>query len=237
MGFDLFRRIVYLSLIVVSFCVLASRLVDQLATDAVLNKINTVYGDAGSNRVNNWIDLLNNLDGDSEWQQLNKVNNFFNRQIQYQNDLPLWGKNDYWASPVEMLGVGSGDCEDYAIAKYFSLLSLGIPEDKMRLMYVRQLTVNEPHMVLIYFEKPDAIPLVLDNFEQRIKPASQRRDLKPIYSFNGQGLWMAKAKGLGKKVKNSKGVSAWQQLMQRIERGEMNNIDGNQSKGTSYAKI
>ncbi|MBE0363265.1 hypothetical protein PULV_a3437 [Pseudoalteromonas ulvae UL12] len=234
---SLLLRFWLLPLLIISFCVLASRLLDDLATDAVLNKINQVYGQVGSQRVNNWMSLLNDINGDSEWQQLNKVNSFFNRQIQYQNDLPLWGKNDYWASPVEMLGVGSGDCEDYAIAKYFSLLSLGVSEEKMRLMYVRQLTVNEPHMVLIYFEKPDAIPLVLDNFEQRIKPASQRRDLKPIYSFNGQGLWMAKAKGLGKKVKNSKGVSAWEHLMQRIERGEMNNIDGNQSKGTSYAKI
>ncbi|MDP4983638.1 transglutaminase-like cysteine peptidase [Pseudoalteromonas tunicata] len=233
----MFRHLLVFLLIIVSFCVLASRLADVLATDAVLNKVNAVYGDAGLNRVKQWLALVNESGSDNEWNQLNKVNTFFNKQIRYQNDLPLWGKNDYWASPVEMLGVGSGDCEDYAIGKFFTLLSLGVPEEKMRLMYVRQLTVNEPHMVLIYFEQPNSIPLVLDNFDPRIKSADKRRDLKPIYSFNGQGLWMAKAKGLGKKVENSRGNSAWDSLTQRIENGEMNTIDKVNSKGPDYAKL
>ena len=42
-------------------------------------------------------------------------------------------KKDYWATPIEFMGTGAGDCEDYAIAKYFSLINLGIPEDKLRI--------------------------------------------------------------------------------------------------------
>ena len=158
---------------------------------------------------------------DSDWSKINKVNHFFNKSITYQDDLLLWGKKDYWASPVETIGRGKGDCEDFAIAKYFTLTSLGVDENKLRLMYVRQLTVNQPHMVLIYFENPKDVPFVLDNFNPKVLLASKRRDLKPIYSFNAQGLWMAKAKGLGRKVKNSRGVSAWNNLIQRIEGGEM----------------
>ena len=107
----LFRHLLVFLLVIVSFCVLASRLADVLATDAVLNKVSAVYGDSGLNRVKKWLELVDESNSDNEWNQLNKVNTFFNRQIRYQNDLPLWGKNDYWASPVEMLGVGSGDCE------------------------------------------------------------------------------------------------------------------------------
>jgi hypothetical protein len=99
-------------------------------------------------------------------------------------------------------------------------------------MYVRQRTVNQPHMVLIYFEQPNQIPLVLDNFNTKLVPASNRGDLKPIYSFNGQGLWLAKSKGLGNKVKNSRGVSAWNTMLERIEQGELAPANGN-NKGTS----
>ena len=99
-------------------------------------------------------------------------------------------------------------------------------------MYVRQRTVNQPHMVLIYFEELNQIPLVLDNFDTKLVPANKRNDLKPIYSFNGQGLWLAKSKGLGNKVKNSTGVSAWNTMLERIEQGELAPSNSN-NKGTS----
>jgi predicted transglutaminase-like cysteine proteinase len=205
----------------------ANNILNKLNEPKLLARVNDVYGEKAKQKTQRWLKLLRTASQDSYWNQLNKVNSFFNKQLSYQNDLSLWGKKDYWATPVESLGRGRGDCEDYAIAKFFSLVALGIPEDKFRLMYVRQLEINEPHMVLIYFEEPDAIPLVLDNYNPRIKPASQRRDLKPIYSFNGHGLWLAKAKakGTGAKVKNSKGVSAWSYLIKKIEEGELNTYD------------
>ena len=115
---------------------------------------------------------------------------------------------------------GSGDCEDYAILKYVSLRALGVDESQLRLMYVRALTINEPHMVLVYYPDPDSYPLVLDNLTARILPANERTDLRPVYAFNAQGLWLARAQGLGQKVTNSVGVGNWTQLLERIERGE-----------------
>ena len=179
------------------------------------------YGEPAERRAKKWQKLILKAQSDSEWNKANKINDFFNENIQHQNDMPLWGEKDYWASPVETIGRGLGDCEDYAIAKFFSLRALGISENKLRLMYVRQLTSNSPHMVLIYFEEPKAIPLVLDNFNSKILPANKRPDLKPIYSFNGEGLWMAEATGAGRKIENSGGVSAWDQLLQRIESGSL----------------
>ena len=76
-------------------------------------------------------------------------------------------------------------------------------------------------MVLIYIEQPNKSPYVLGNFNKKLLPASQRTDLIPIYSFNGQGLWLAKSKGLGNKIENSQGVSAWNTMLKRIEHGEI----------------
>jgi predicted transglutaminase-like cysteine proteinase len=90
----------------------------------------------------------------------------------------------------------------------------------MRLRYVRALLINEPHMVLIYFATPKAMPLVLDNLKTEILSANQRPDVKPVYSFNGQGSWLAKAQGLGTSKPSSGGTKNWIDLVNRIENGE-----------------
>ena len=111
--------------------------------------------------------------------------------MQYRDDREIWGQVDYWASPLESLARGQADCEDYAIAKYFSLLASGVPGVKMRLVYVRaQLAGSiQAHMVLAYYPQPDAEPLILDNLITDIRPASRRPDLAPVFSFNAEGLW------------------------------------------------
>ncbi|PHS14745.1 MAG: transglutaminase [Kangiella sp.] len=192
-------------------------LIKDFFNDAFFFKVKTTYGKQAVKRAHRWHEVIEDSRDENEWKKLNKINYFFNQQISYQNDLDLWGKNDYWASPLETIGRGLGDCEDFAIAKFFSLTALGIPEKKLRLMYVRQLTVNEPHMVLIYFKTPKSIPLVLDNYHPKILAANKRPDLKPIYSFNGNGLWMSKAKGLGRKIREGSGVSNWDRLIEKIE--------------------
>jgi len=122
------------------------------------------------------------------------INQFFNRNVLFRDDREVWGQTDYWASPLETLGQGQGDCEDYAIAKYFGLLALGIPAAKLRLVYVRA-QVGGPsgavqaHMVLAYYAAANAEPLILDNLISDIRPASRRPDLVPVFSFNGEGLW------------------------------------------------
>lgn len=215
---------------------MANNSFDKSRYDFLLAKVSETYNSDALERTQNWLSFMQLNLGQSEWQKVNLVNSHINNALSYKTDLELWGKKDYWASPIESLAQGEGDCEDYAIAKYFSLIELGVPEDKIRLMYVRQLTVNEPHMVLIYFESPGEIPFVLDNFNEKLLPASMRKDLKPIYSFNGQGLWLAKAKGLGKKVKNSRGVSAWSSMLERIEQGQLNTKESIK-EGNSYAKL
>ncbi len=129
--------------------------------------------------------------GQDDESRLKAINTFFNRQILYRDDRETWGVLDYWASPLETLAKGQGDCEDYAIGKYFSLIAAGIPSVKMRMVYVRaQLGATiQAHMVLAYYPEPNAEPLILDNLVTEIRPASRRPDLVPVFSFNAEGLW------------------------------------------------
>ncbi|WP_269459990.1 transglutaminase-like cysteine peptidase [Vibrio rumoiensis] len=93
---------------------------------------------------------------------------------------------------MQFLNAGGGDCEDFSIAKYYTLRELGVDDEKLRLIYVKSLTLNQFHMVVAYYETPSSMPLILDNIDGEIKPASQRSDLVPVYSFNATNLWITK---------------------------------------------
>ena len=139
-------------------------------------------------------------------------------QITYRSDASVWKQKDYWATPFEFMGRGAGDCEDYAIAKYFSLIKLGIPDDKLRITYVIYKRSNskyeEAHMVLTYYHKTGAEPVILDNINKSLQLASKRNDLKPVYSFNASGLWQAKTKGETRVGSNN--LKSWQNLINRF---------------------
>ena len=182
----------------------------------LISKVKTKYGEQASDRVLSWqvlIKLTRNL---SEQEKLKRVNDFFNQHIEFVDDDYLWGVADYWATPLEVLTKGAGDCEDYSIAKYFTLKELGVPESKMRITYVKAIELNQAHMVLTYFERPGVVPVVLDNLNPVIKLASKRQDLLPVYSFNGSGLWLAKSRGMGKKLGDSSRLNQWSSLNIRL---------------------
>lgn len=199
--------------------VFGQRVLPDLSAEA-LQQAQQQYGRQGRFRLERWQRLLQQQQNAAVAEQLAVINRFVNDSVKYASDISHWGQEDYWATPLETLGSGKGDCEDYAILKYVSLRALGVDESQLRLMYVRALTINEPHMVLVYYPDPDSYPLVLDNLTARILPANERTDLRPVYAFNAQGLWLARAQGLGQKVTNSAGVGNWTQLLERIERGE-----------------
>jgi predicted transglutaminase-like cysteine proteinase len=148
--------------------------------------------------------------------RMQALNQFFNRRIQSREDAELWGQVDHWASPLEMLEKGAGDCEDFAIAKYFSLVALGMPVHKLRLVYVRAQLGGpggpvQAHMVLAYHASPGAEPLILDNLVSEIRPASRRPDLVPVFSFNSEGLWQ----GVGSQAAGdpTARLSRWREIL------------------------
>ena len=108
----------------------------------------------------------------------------------YTGDSRLWGKSDYWATPVEFMERG-GDCEDYAIAKYTALRALGVPEERMRLAIVQDLKKNIPHAILIVYT--DQGPYALDNQNRNLVNGAQMKRYKPIFSINRTAWWLHSA--------------------------------------------
>ena len=151
----------------------------------------------------------------SEQAQLKVVNDFFNK-ARFVDDYTLWGKEDYWATPVELLAKNAGDCEDYAIAKFFTLIDAGFDESKLQISYVKALELNQAHMVLAYYPAPDAEPLILDNLNHEILPATQRTDLEPVYSFNGLGLWLNRfERENSKRIGEASAMDEWNDMLRR----------------------
>jgi len=155
----------------------------------------------------------------SELEQVNAINEFYNRRILFRDDADNWGQTDYWASPLELLQRGAGDCEDYALAKYFTLSSMGVPHKKLRLVYVRAVMggpggPSVAHMVLAYYPAPEAVPLVLDNLITEVRPAERRPDLTPVFSFNAEGLWEG-VSTVNVAGNPSERLSRWREVLQR----------------------
>ena len=174
------------------------------------------FGTESAAVFSEWQSILTDDKKRTESEKLQKVNDFFNRRIFFNDDIAIWGQSDYWATPLETIGRMQGDCEDFSIAKYYSLINLGIPVNKLRLVYVKATqrgplgSVQQAHMVLAYYPTPNADPLVLDNLNPQILPASRRSDLFPIFSFNSAGLWQ----GTGQQSSKSN-LSRWQDLLAR----------------------
>lgn len=184
-------------------------------TDKLMDYVRTEFGDEAYQRLQNYQRLQLLASRAPIDRQLRLVNSFFN-QSRFVSDIEHWGEEDYWATPVELLTTNAGDCEDFSIAKYQTLRSMGVPDEQLRIVYVNALELNQAHMVLAWYSRPDADPLILENLINDIKPASQRPDLEPVYSFNGSGLWSSKA-GQEKRIGEADKLSRWRDLNQRMQ--------------------
>ncbi len=185
--------------------------------DRLKNLAQSRYGQAGVERLVQWRTMLTQQRDNNEQQQLLAVNDFFNRSVEFRNDIAIWGVSDYWATPLEILGKQQADCEDFSIAKYLSLLELGVDPQKLKITYVKADLGNktQAHMVLAYYPSPRAEPLILDNISQRILPASRRTDLTPVFSFNSHGLWVG-GSGTRSLSDPASRLSRWRDLLARL---------------------
>ncbi len=180
------------------------------------------YGASALPNFTSWVNLIDAVKDSKSDEKIKRVNEFFNRKILWSDDQKIWGQLDYWATPLETIGRATGDCEDFAIAKYFTLISSGIPVSKLRLVYVKAKNGNTPnggtadqaHMVMAYYPSPDAEPMILDNLITEIRPASRRPDLEPVFSFNSEGVYAGAG---GKEDQSASRLSRWQDLLQRTK--------------------
>ncbi len=201
------------------FCTLIG--IPALALDidmGILKQVKERFGDDASERILAWQRLVRENQTLSKDEKLIRVNRFFN-QVRFISDQEHWNREDYWATPLEMLATNGADCEDYSIAKYFTLRELGIADAQLKITYVKALQLNQAHMVLAYYPEPGAEPLILDNLINDILPASERPDLAPVYSFNGEGLWLSKLSSQeGKRIGEASKLKSWQDNITRHNR-------------------
>lgn len=161
--------------------------------------------------------VINASAGRPDLAKLDAMNQFFNRSVLFQADQEVWGLPDYWASPLELIDRGQGDCEDYALAKYFTIIAMGVSPVKLRMVYVRAELGGQvqAHMVLAYYATPDADPLILDNLITEVRPASRRPDLVPVFSFNAEGLWQGM--GAASAGNPTARLSKWRNVLSRAK--------------------
>lgn len=175
------------------------------------------YGPRSAQAVSSWMAVMSQYRSKPESQMLSVVNEFWNSTVRGSEDSIIWKQTDFWATPLETLGKLAGDCEDYVIGKYFSLVHMGVPADKLRFIYVRARvggigsSQSIAHMVLGYYATPTAEPLVLDSLTSSIAPAGQRRDLTPVFSFNAQGIYVP-----GAATASVDRISRWRGLLERM---------------------
>lgn len=186
-------------------------------TNAYLGSAAAKYGINAKKRLQDWDRLIKQNQNKPETEKLQIVNDFFNR-IRYVSDLEHWKIEDYWATPAEMLATNGGDCEDYAIAKYFTLVAMHVDPNKLKITYVKARVNNKmiAHMVLTYYSQPNTVPLVLDSLNKQIRPATQRPDLTPVYAFNGDGLWIVKSRTQQNRVGGSGKIRFWNEMKSRM---------------------
>lgn len=183
--------------------------------------MHTHFGAQGVLKLQAWQSLLNSQQATSTRAKAKAVNDFFNNNTRFVDDTVQWQQTDYWATPLETLGAGAGDCEDYSIAKYFTLIRLGVPVEQLRLIYVKaqiggsNSKIFQAHMVLGYYPEPNAIPLILDSLVSALDTADQRSDLRPVFSFNSAGLWVGNQ--AQPQIDPTARLSRWRDVLERMK--------------------
>ncbi|MDL2266950.1 transglutaminase-like cysteine peptidase [Desulfovibrio sp. OttesenSCG-928-G15] len=142
--------------------------------------------DGGNQKVTQrWAAAKGRLGGASLMEKVKEVNKFFN-VWPYKTDQEVWGVEDYWATPKEFVRK-SGDCEDFAISKYYALRDLGVPASSMRIVALKDTIRNLGHAVLVVYTQNDAY--ILDNLSNMVLSHKKLPHYAPQYSVNEEFLW------------------------------------------------
>jgi len=190
-------------------------------TRGLVERYAAKFGLESRSRIGGWQAFVRSAvserrqDTASELDLLGPVNTYFNR-LRFVTDLAHWSVEDYWASPAESIASNGADCEDFSIAKYFALKELGVPVERLRITYVKATRINQAHMVLAYYATPGAVPLLLDNLENDVRPASERPDLIPVYSFNDEDLVLVR-QGQASSAGHPSEIRLWRGLLDKLE--------------------
>lgn len=137
--------------------------------------------------IGQWHDLIVAIKNLPFREQLNQVNSWGNSHP-YIEDQINWGLEDYWETPNEFMEI-SGDCEDYAITKYYTLRALGYSADRLRIIILQDQNLGGViHAVLGVYDD-EGVMYILDNQSQRVTPALKIYHYRPIFGINEDAWW------------------------------------------------
>ncbi|MDD2790031.1 MAG: transglutaminase-like cysteine peptidase [Sulfurimonas sp.] len=179
-----------------------------------LDSIENKYGHIAKNRVVDYENNIQVIKTQNSSIQLSKTNFYLNQLLPQYDDI-VQKQEDYWATPKEFLITGYGDCEDYAIIKYFTLINLGFDEKNLFITVVKEKFRGGTHMVLSYFQTKDDSPLVLDNLSFKILSLKQRKDLEADMFINSTGVYKYKNTKL---VKIASKYAPYEELLKKVEK-------------------
>ena len=188
--------------------------------DLMFSSFVQMWGASAVPKFDAWRSLVISLGSAEDGERLKKINDFFNRRIQFKESVDIWADKDYWPTPNETLGKGAGNCTSFSLAKYYSLKLAGMSGDKLRIVYVRAgsgsaAVPSVAHMVVAYYAQPDSEPLILDNLISELRPASRRPDLFPVFSFNEEGIFDKTASTQGAPVAGVGRYSKWEAYLKK----------------------
>jgi predicted transglutaminase-like cysteine proteinase len=137
--------------------------------------------------ISHWVKFIRQTSKIKDKKQVvAEVNTFFN-DWEYILDIDNWGISDYWEIPSEFIEF-SGDCEDYAIIKYYTLRTLGFKADDLRIVILKDTIRNGAHAVLATYFKDEI--LILDNLSTMPLEDTILTQYVPYYSINENTKWL-----------------------------------------------
>jgi predicted transglutaminase-like cysteine proteinase len=118
--------------------------------------------------------------------RLGEINRAINLAIRPTSDLAQHGRIDVWTSPLATLGSASGDCEDYAIAKFVALRRAGIAPEDLRIVVLHDTIHGDNHAVAA--ARLDGRWLMLDNRRMAMVEDSRVRHYQPTFVIDQHGV-------------------------------------------------
>jgi predicted transglutaminase-like cysteine proteinase len=135
-----------------------------------------------------WASLIRSIADETQQDKLQTVNLWVNERVRFSSDRARSGSADQWSSAGETLRRGTGDCEDYAIAKMKLLQAAGISRADIYLVIARDLVRRADHAILAVRLRGQLV--ILDSSTDKILDARQVLDYRPIFSFGEKGAWV-----------------------------------------------
>ena len=174
------------------------------------------YSSIAIARIEDYLATLQQLATLPNTSRIIQTNTYLNSLLPQYDDTQ-YQKEDYWQTPKEFLMRGAGDCEDYAIIKYFTLIKLGVDRRKLFLTSVKEKFSGGSHMVLSYFERENRSPLILDNLSFRVLDLQTREDLEAKLFINESGVY--KLNRQNTLIKTGTNFPLFEELLTRVKRG------------------